>query len=79
MNVQECPILADVFRDIQAAAPEIIDYAKAMVCIGHIFYEWSVANAKGGHVDTTEGYVQDESSRMYWRRVYYHLAELEEE
>jgi hypothetical protein len=55
------------YRDIPDSE---IDKAKAMACVWHML----MGNGKA-FVDWNEGAVQDESDKIYWRRVYDNLAE----
>ena len=43
-----------------------MDKVKAATCCWHIFKESTV---EGKHLDTSDGYIQDESDRMYWNNV----------
>jgi len=71
VNVAECPILRDVFVNVEATSPEILDELKATICAGHIFKE----SVRPGHVvDTSEGYILDESDRAFWDKTYAYLA-----
>lgn len=60
----ECPELMAL--DAMAAPPEAIDEAKAWTCATHIAF-------KGGDW-AAEGYLLTVDDRMYWDRVYSHLA-----
>lgn len=68
-EVKTCQILADAFKGMDDISPEMIDSAKAHVCVGHILTE----SAKR-FVDTSEGYISDETDRQYWQRTYASLA-----
>ena len=48
------------------------DGQAAKVCTWHIFTEKYMRGKE--HLDTSEGYVQDSSDRMFWSRVYANLA-----
>lgn len=70
-NVAECPILKDVFAATETPSPELLDELKASVCVSHIYRE---SVLPGQVVDTSEGYVQDESDRAYWAKTYAYMA-----
>lgn len=56
------------------------DEIAARVCTWHIFTEQFRRILSGqGFIDTSEGYVQDEGDRMYWRNVYDSLSQGMEE
>lgn len=81
VDVTACPILQSLYasfaqeveRDQRMASEKFParftdddgDILAARTCAWHIF----MASLKG-HVDTSEGYVQDESDRRYWHNVY---------
>lgn len=64
-----CEILAQTFAGMNEFAPEMIDQAKAHVCVTHILTE----SAKR-LVDTSEGYVMDATDRAFWQRTYEMMA-----
>lgn len=91
VDVTACPILASLYasfaqqmdRDQRTANerfPATLDadgayVLAARVCTWHIF----MAKARGSGIDTSEGYVQDESDRRYWSNVYSSLAAADSE
>lgn len=81
-DVATCPILASVRSRFEAKCgqsyytaltDEHIDRTQAEVCVWHIFTSTMQAAADGGFLDTSEGYVQDESDRRFWRTTYEHM------
>jgi hypothetical protein len=48
-----------------------VDRVSAAVCCWHIF---TSAIGDGPWIDTSEGYVQDESDRLFWQRTYELMA-----
>lgn len=67
---KKCPILLDTFKDMDSFPPEMTDAAKANVCVTHILTN----SAKGGFIDTSEGYVTDATERAFWQRTYEYMA-----
>ena len=64
INVSECEILQSLETEISKdLAVEEQDKLKAYTCCWHIFDNFK-------KLDTSEGYLQDESDRMYWKNVY---------
>lgn len=60
---------------------ESIYQAAATVCTWHIFtsvFQIAPNRPESRRVDTSEGYVQDTSDRMFWASVYRNLSELDE-
>jgi len=60
-----CDILNQTFAGMDQFPPEMIDSAKAHVCVAHILTESSKRL-----IDTTEGYVTDSTDREFWRRTH---------
>ena len=58
-----------IYRDIGLTLDDA-DPIAAKVCTWHIFTE----RQKNPGIDTSEGYVQDASARMFWDRVYESLS-----
>lgn len=54
-----------------ALTPEQIDECKAWTCAAHILTE---CGAHPNQYDTSEGFIQTTSDRIYWDRVYTSLA-----
>lgn len=86
-DVTACPILASLYASFAsdlAREREMhrergfplrlneadADLLAARVCCWHIFME----KQRNPGIDTSEGYVQDESDRRFWGTVYRHLA-----
>lgn len=54
---------------------EDVDHLCGLTCAWHIFTTATSTPADGGwKVDTTEGYILDESDRMFWSNLYESLA-----
>ena len=85
-DVTRCPILVSLYAhwigEIARTGPDgsqpyghasmdDCDDVAAKVCTWHIFTE---TMRRPFAIDTSEGYVQDEGDRMYWRTVYEHLS-----
>lgn len=79
-DVTECPILQSVYASVAEAKERYAGFERyatvdpdeiaARVCCWHIFTE----KLKHPYIDTSEGYVQDESDRRFWDKVYSHLS-----
>ena len=86
-DVTECPILLSLketaekerqpltFRDgtkfDRHVSDEEVYRLMARTCAWHIFAK-AIGSTSGWHgIDTTEGYLMDESDRMFWRNVLY--------
>lgn len=85
VRLSECEILNEVFKDVKEReaqhgvseiSDEVIDEMKAHVCIIHILKEQF--EKKRGHIDTSEGYILDVSTKMYWQNVYESMAASDE-
>lgn len=72
VKCRECPALLGL--DKAKLTPDEIDLAKAWTCAAHIISETGKRL-----VDTSEGYILTVDDRMYWDRVYEHLAQPSEE
>ena len=80
VNVLECPILTSLRARFDTVRAERefyrnvtdgdVDQVAAWTCAWHIFTE----HQKNPGIDTSEGYVQDESDRRFWKRVYDNLT-----
>ena len=70
-DVSECPILKDIFGNIETASQETLDELKASVCVAHIFRE---TVQPGCPADTSEGYMMDESDKAYWAKTYAYMS-----
>ncbi|HWT01141.1 MAG TPA: hypothetical protein VN256_12910 [Pyrinomonadaceae bacterium] len=68
-EVRACEILRDTFKNTDEFPPEVIDQAKAHVCVTHI-----LAESARHSIDTSEGYVLDETDRQFWQRTYAIMA-----
>lgn len=92
MDVTQCPILASlygVFAEQQTVyqrladehdkkpwlLPDDADIAAARTCAWHIF----MAKLADSHLDTSEGYVQDEGDRRFWATTYRYLSMSDDE
>jgi hypothetical protein len=83
-NVAECPILKSLYETVAEHSAikhysdvtvEDADALGGKVCAWHIFRTvFGITGDRASYIDTSEGYVQDESDRMYWRRVYDNLS-----
>jgi hypothetical protein len=73
VDVSKCEYLANIFADTAEYPPELIDQAKAHICVGHILQE-----SARRFIDTSEGYVQDETDRQFWQRTYHYMAMTDE-
>lgn len=86
-DVTTCPILASLYTSFEQDLareealhqrngmakrlhPDDADVLAARVCCWHIFME----KQRHPHIDTSEGYVQDESDRRFWGNVYRSLG-----
>lgn len=82
VDVTQCPILASVYASAARerfpeghrlaefnVTPDDADVIAGRVCTWHILME-----SQKRSVDTSEGYLKDESDRMYWSRVYESLS-----
>lgn len=69
-ELKACEILRDTFKDAESFPSEMIDEAKAHVCVTHILTE----SAKR-LIDTSEGFVLDETDRQFWQRTYRSMME----
>ncbi len=93
-NVLECPILTSLASKFQEnvdrvypfngkkAYPDIsadhLYVLMARTCAWHIFSTAVKASDKWGGIDTSEGYLLDESDRMYWRNLYEGMAAMDQ-
>ncbi len=64
VECRKCPELAAI--GTAKMPPEEIDRAKAWTCVGHIL-------SKGGD-PSGEGFITDESDRIFWERTYASMA-----
>ena len=64
-----CEILTQAFAGMDQFPAEMIDSAKAHVCVTHILTESATRL-----IDTSEGYVTDSTHREFWRRTYESMA-----
>jgi hypothetical protein len=69
-KTKECPILRDAFKDTGAFPLEMIDHAKAHICVAHVLSEKFGPHA----IDTSEGYITDSTERAFWQRTYEYMA-----
>lgn len=65
---KECPFLLAL--EASTLTPAQQDTAKAFTCVTHILGECGT----GKVIDTSEGFILTVEDRMYWDRVYEHLA-----
>lgn len=65
----KCKILLDTFAGMDSFPAEMIDKAKAHICVTHILTE-----STKRMIDTSEGYVLDETDRAFWSRTYEAMA-----
>lgn len=66
VKTSECEYLRDLFLDMEQFPPEMVDSAKAHVCVVHVLHRLGSNEA----FDTSEGYIQDETSRQFWQKTY---------
>ena len=82
-NVLECPILASLKADYEEHVKpplesESLFKIMSATCAFHVMQK-ATAMTEGFRLDTSEGYMQDTSDRMYWERVYESMAYQPEE
>jgi transposase-like protein len=76
VDVTTCPILHSLYESFATAhphyglTPDDADGIAAKVCTWHLFTEKQQHPA----LDTSEGYVQDESDRSYWATLYAQMS-----
>jgi len=79
-DVTACPILTSLYAAFEDIEPyyqgkgitvDDADPLAAKVCTWHIF---TTKLLEQPYLDTSEGYVQDESDRRFWGTVYAHMA-----
>jgi hypothetical protein len=78
VNVNECPILLSLRANVKqrGVSEDDADRLCGLTCAWHIFTTATgVKDGMGWNgIDTSEGYVQDASDRMFWSNVYESLA-----
>lgn len=78
VNVNECPILASLRKSVKErhVSDEDADKLCGLTCAWHILAtSLGVEEDKSWHgIDTSEGYVQDASDRMFWSNLYESLS-----
>lgn len=80
-DVTQCPILLGIkkvfedhaAKDYQEAQPEVFKIM-ANTCAWHTYHKNCNVTDKWGGVDTSMGYLMDESDRMFWSRVHENMS-----
>lgn len=76
-NVLECPILASLKAafEAQLSQPPSQSLFRIMsaTCAFHLM-QVATGMTEGFRIDTSEGYMQDTSDRMFWQRTYQSMA-----
>lgn len=84
-NVVDCPILLSLKKSFEARGEHYQDVEPAAVyelmaktCAWHIYKTKINGTEEWGGIDTSEGYMHDESDRMFWSTLYANMAAVDD-